>query len=60
MYLLVMMVLASLAPAPGAEQWNKKSVLTAGQPVEFPGIVLKPGNYVIRVLENGEKRSTVE
>ena len=60
MYLLVLMALASLAQIPSGEQWNKKSVLTAEQPVEFPGIVLKPGNYVIRVLEGGDKRSTIQ
>ncbi len=40
MYLLVMMIPASISQAPGAEQWNKKSVLTVEQPFEFPGIAL--------------------
>ena len=41
-------------------EWNKKSTFTTDKQVEFPGIVLEPGTYVIRVKESGEKRSIVE
>ena len=41
-------------------QWNKKSTLTAEHKVEFPGIVLDPGVYVIRLKESGDRRSQVE
>lgn len=41
-------------------EWNKKSTLTTDQQVEFPGIVLESGTYVIRLCESGEKRSVVQ
>jgi len=41
-------------------EWNKKSTLTAEYQVEFPGLVLEPGSYVVRLREGGEKRSVVE
>src|SRR5438128_12331814 len=41
-------------------EWNKKSVLNTDGRIEFPGVVLEPGTYVIRVKESGEKRSIVE
>lgn len=41
-------------------QWNKKSTLTAEHKIEFPGIVLDPGVYIIRLKDGGEKRSQVE
>ncbi len=41
-------------------EWNKKSTLSTDRPVEFPGIVLEPGVYIIKLLDGGEKRSTVE
>jgi hypothetical protein len=44
---------------PGLE-WNKKSTLSTDRQVEFPGVVVEPGTYIIRLKESGEKRSTVE
>jgi len=41
-------------------EWNKKSTLSIDKQVEFPGIVLEPGTYVIRLKEGDEKRSVVE
>ncbi len=41
-------------------EWNKKSTLSVDKQVEFPGIVLEPGTYVIRLKEGDEKRSIVE
>jgi hypothetical protein len=41
-------------------EWNKKSTLSTDRQVEFPGIVLEPGTYVIRLKEGAEKRSIVE
>src|SRR5262245_29435413 len=59
------MVYIAMAFAPVFQQnpsfeWNKKSTLTAEDQVEFPGIVLEPGSYVVRLKEGGEKRSVVE
>jgi hypothetical protein len=44
---------------PGAE-WNKKSTLSTDRPVEFPGIVLQPGVYVIKLRDGGDRRSFVQ
>jgi len=41
-------------------EWTKKSTLNADQQIEFPGIVLEPGTYIIRLKEGGERRSIVE
>src|SRR5688572_24774089 len=59
------MILAVLTFAPTSQQypgfeWNKKSILRTDQPVEFPGIVLDAGVYVVRLKENGDRRSYVE
>jgi hypothetical protein len=65
MHVINMMVLAVMAATSLFQdttlyQWNKKSTLTAEQQVEFPGIVLEPGVYVVRLKEAGEKRSQVQ
>jgi hypothetical protein len=60
MVVLVVMAATSLFQTPTPYEWNKKSTLTAEQQVEFPGIVLEPGVYVIRLKDSGEKRSRVE
>jgi len=41
-------------------EWNKKSILNTDRRVEFPGVVLEPGTYTIRLKESREKRSIVE
>jgi hypothetical protein len=41
-------------------EWNKKSTLRTDRPVEFPGIVLQPGAYVVKLRESGERRSLIE
>src|SRR5438093_4003032 len=41
-------------------EWNKKSTLTTDKQVEFPGIILEAGTYVIRLKEGSERRSIVE
>jgi hypothetical protein len=40
-------------------EWNKKSTLTIDRQVEFPGIILEPGTYIVKLKEAGEKRSQV-
>jgi hypothetical protein len=60
MYFLIAMALGALFQDSSGFEWNKKSTLTAEQKIEFPGIVLEPGVYVIRLREGGEKRSRVE
>jgi hypothetical protein len=44
---------------PGFE-WNKKSTLATEQQVEFPGTVLEPGVYIVRLRHTIERRSQVE
>jgi hypothetical protein len=44
---------------PGFE-WNKKSTLSTEQQVEFPGTVLEPGVYIVRLRQTIERRSQVE
>jgi hypothetical protein len=51
---------SSLLQEPYQAEWNKKSTLTTDQQVEFPGIVLEPGVYTVRLLQSGEKRSRVQ
>jgi hypothetical protein len=58
--LLAAMALTSVFQDTQSYEWNKKSTLTAEGPVEFPGIVLDPGVYVVKLKESGDKRSVVE
>jgi len=44
---------------PGFE-WNRKSTLSTDRPVEFPGAVLEPGVYIVRLRDTSEQRSVVE
>jgi len=57
--LYIAMALASFGQDSGFG-WNKKSTLSTDQQVEFPGLVLEPGVYVVVLREGGDKRSTVE
>jgi hypothetical protein len=54
------MALSSAFQEPYSTEWNKKSTLSTDKPVEFPGIVLEPGTYIVRLKESSEARSTVE
>jgi hypothetical protein len=58
--LSIAMAVTSLSQESSSYEWNKKSTLKAEHQVEFPGIVLEPGVYVVRLKENGEKRSQVQ
>src|SRR5262249_142474 len=65
MHVLTAMLYIAMAFAPFFQQnpnfeWNKKSTLSTEDQVEFPGLVLEPGTYVVRLREAGEKRSLVE
>jgi hypothetical protein len=56
----VAMAFSSLLQVPSGFEWNKKSTLSADHQVEFPGIVLEPGVYIVRLRESSEKRSSVQ
>jgi hypothetical protein len=58
--LLIAMAISSVGQEPYSTWWNKKSTLSSDRPLEFPGIVLEPGTYVIRLKENTETRGLVE
>lgn len=65
MHVLTAMLYIAMAFAPFFQQnpnfeWNKKSTLSTEDQVEFPGLVLEPGTYVVRLREAGEKRNLVE
>src|SRR5919112_598353 len=54
--------LASLALAPTAmaDQWNKKTIITVGEPIQVPGKVLQPGKYVMKLLDSPSNRHIVQ
>ena len=58
--LFVAMALSSLFQEAYSTEWTKKSTLSTDKQVEFPGIVLEPGIYIIRLKDGGERRSIVE
>ena len=58
--LFIAMAISSAVQEPYSTGWNKKSTLSSDRALEFPGIVLEPGTYVIRLKESTETRSVVE
>jgi hypothetical protein len=57
---LVAMAAGTVLQTEYSGEWNKKSTLQAGQPVEIPGMVLKPGTYTIKLHESSNRRSIVQ
>jgi hypothetical protein len=43
-----------------SDGWNKKSTLVTTERVEFPGIILEPGNYTIKLEEASSRRNIVQ
>jgi hypothetical protein len=43
-----------------ADQWNKKTYITVGEPVQVPGKVLQPGRYVMKLMESPSNRHIVQ
>jgi hypothetical protein len=50
----------ALAPSALADQWNKKTIITIGEPIQVPGKVLQPGKYVMRLLDSPSNRHVVQ
>jgi hypothetical protein len=54
------------SPGVKADDWNRKTVITFGQPVETPGVhmkgwaVLPPGTYVFKVLDSASDRHIIQ
>lgn len=58
--LFAVMAISSAVQEPYSTGWNKKSTLTSERALEFPGIVLEPGTYVIRQKGSNETRAVIE
>src|SRR5215471_210917 len=58
--LTIAMAVTSLFQETQTYEWNKKSTLVAESKVEFPGIVLEQGTYLVRLKQGGDKRSQIE
>src|SRR5215831_13936922 len=56
--ILAAALLYTILPA-GADEWNKKTVVTFNRPVELPGIVLPAGTYVFKLLNSSSDRNIV-
>jgi LPXTG-motif cell wall-anchored protein len=51
---------ATLTPGAGADEWNKKTVMTFNQPVEIPGQILPAGTYTFVLLDSPADRHIVQ
>ncbi len=49
-----------LTPSARADEWNKRTTLTVTEPIEVPGAVLAPGDYVIKLLDSPSDRHIVQ
>ena len=49
-----------LAPRARADQWNKRTIMTVGEPIQVPNQVLEPGTYVVRLLDSPSNRHIVQ
>lgn len=48
------------APNLGADQRDKKTILTVNEPIQVPGKLLEPGVYVMKLLESSSTRHIVQ
>jgi hypothetical protein len=66
MICLIALMGALWAPHGRADEWNKKTVVTFGAPVEIPGVhlkgwaVLPAGTYVFKLLDSQSDRNIVQ
>jgi hypothetical protein len=60
MMLLAGLGVLALSPGARADQWNQKTVVTFGGPVEIPGQVLPAGTYVFKLADSQASRSIVQ
>ena len=49
----------ALLPLAKADEWNKETIVTFSAPVQIPGQVLQPGQYVFKVADNQADRNIV-
>ncbi len=43
-----------------ADEWDKMTKMTFNEPVELPGVVLSPGTYIFRLLDDPGERDVVQ
>src|SRR5271166_4622474 len=51
---------AALTPNLRADEWNKRTILTAHEPIQIPNKVLEPGRYVFKLLDSPSNRHIVQ
>jgi hypothetical protein len=49
-----------LLPGARADEWNQKTVVTFGAPVEIPGQILPAGTYVFKLANSHSSRHIVQ
>jgi hypothetical protein len=49
-----------LIPGLLADEWNKKTILTVGEPIQVPGATLQPGKYVMKLMDSQTDRHIVQ
>jgi hypothetical protein len=60
------LISAMLIPSAQADDWNRKTVITFGSPVEIPGVhltgwgILPAGTYVFKILDSQSDRHIVQ
>jgi hypothetical protein len=58
---LTLSVIGALsAPRAGADEWNKKTLMTFSQPVEIPGQILPAGTYTIKLVDLASERHVIQ
>jgi len=50
----------ALGPNAKADDWDKKTIVTFGEPVEIPGQVLPAGTYIFKLLNSNSNRHIVQ
>jgi hypothetical protein len=58
--LVVVLALAGLSKPAQATQWDKKTIMTVNEPIEVPNLVLEPGTYVFKLLDDQGDRHVVQ
>ena len=58
--LCTVLLCVTLAPGAGADQWDKKTVVTFGEDVEIPGQILPAGTYIFRLANSISDRHIVQ
>jgi hypothetical protein len=49
----------AVAPKASADQWDKKTTVTIGEPISVPGTTLEPGTYVFKLADSASDRHIV-